>query len=238
MREYTIHPLPVGINETDQGVMTYLRDYGKRIYLPIYAFYIRGGDQHILVDTGLAEFVTPPGAEAACGFSILEFEAALSTVGLTPEGIDLIIHTHLHNDHCENDARCVNAQIYVQKAEYEFLLNPHPVDHRYYPDILDGLNVVPIEGDAEITEGVHVIFSPGHTVGGQSVAVNTAQGRAVITGFCCNAKNFPAQGPAIAPGVHINLVEAYDTIQKIRAMADILIPIHDPAVGRKPCIPE
>jgi N-acyl homoserine lactone hydrolase len=35
MREYTIHPLAVGINETDQGVMTYLRDYGKRMYLPI-----------------------------------------------------------------------------------------------------------------------------------------------------------------------------------------------------------
>ena len=40
MREYTIHPLAVGINETDQGVMTYLRDYGKRIFLPIYAFYL------------------------------------------------------------------------------------------------------------------------------------------------------------------------------------------------------
>ena len=30
MQEYRIHPLVVGINETDQGVMTYLRDYGKR----------------------------------------------------------------------------------------------------------------------------------------------------------------------------------------------------------------
>ena len=36
MQQYTIHPLAVGINETDQGVMTYLRDYGKRIYLPIF----------------------------------------------------------------------------------------------------------------------------------------------------------------------------------------------------------
>jgi hypothetical protein len=35
MQEYTIYPLVFGINETDQGVMTYLRDYGKRIYLPI-----------------------------------------------------------------------------------------------------------------------------------------------------------------------------------------------------------
>ena len=238
MREYTIHPLAVGINETDQGVMTYLRDYGKRIYLPIYAFYLEGGDRRILVDTGLADFVAPPGAEEALGFRILQFEEALATVGLTPESIDVVIHTHLHNDHCENDFKCANAEIYVQKSEYEFLLNPHPVDHRYYPDILDGLNVRPVEGDADIADGVRVLFSPGHTVGGQSVVVNTAHGKAVITGFCCNAKNFPAQGPAIAPGVHINLAQAYDTIQKIRSLAEILIPIHDPAVGREKRIPE
>jgi glyoxylase-like metal-dependent hydrolase (beta-lactamase superfamily II) len=238
MRQYTIHPLVVGINETDQGVMTYLRDYGKRIYLPIYAFYLKGGDQNILVDTGLAEFVAPADVEEKCGFAVLEFEAALAGVGLTPAAVDLIIHTHLHNDHCENDALCPNAKIIVQKAEYAFLKNPHPVDHRYYPDILDGLDVVQVEGDARIADGIEVIFSPGHTVGGQSVAIRTAKGRAVITGFCCNAKNFPSQGPAVAPGVHINLMDAYDSIQKIRRMADILIPIHDPAVGRKKCIPD
>jgi glyoxylase-like metal-dependent hydrolase (beta-lactamase superfamily II) len=238
MREYSIYPLAVGVNETDQGVMTYLRDYGKRIFLPIYAFYLKGGDRRILVDTGLAEFVVPPGSEEACGFRFLEFEEALASVGLAPEKVDVIIHTHLHNDHCENDYKCPNAEIVVQRTEYEFLLDPHPVDHRYYPDILDGLNVTQVEGDAEIAEGVRVVFSPGHTVGGQSVAVNTAKGVAVITGFCCNAGNFPAKGPAVAPGVHINLAEAYDTAQSIRAMADILIPIHDPAVGRKKCIPE
>ncbi len=115
---------------------------------------------------------------------------------------------------------------------------PLKMHRQYVKNIGRLLEVTQVEGDVEIAEGVRVIFSPGHTVGGQSVAVNTAHGRAVITGFCCNAKNFPAKGPAIAPGVHINLAEAYDTIQKIRAMADILIPIHDPAVGRKKCIPE
>jgi glyoxylase-like metal-dependent hydrolase (beta-lactamase superfamily II) len=238
MQEYTIHPLPVGINETDQGIMTYLRDYGKRIYLPIYAFYLKGGDHNILVDTGVEQFIAPADAEETCGFKIMEFEEALASVDLTPQAIDIIIHTHLHNDHCENDYKCSNAQIYAQRIEYEFLLNPHPVDHRYYPDILDGLHVVQVEGDSRIADGVEVIFSPGHTVGGQSVAVNTAQGRAIITGFCCNDRNFPAQGPAIAPGVHINLPDAYDSIQKIRKMADILVPIHDLAVGRRNCIPE
>jgi N-acyl homoserine lactone hydrolase len=237
MRQYTIYPLVVGINETDQGVMTYLRDYGKRIYLPIYAFYLKGTDRHILVDTGLEQFMVPEGAEKDLGYKIMEFEEALATLNLTPGDIDIIIHTHLHNDHCENDYKCTKAEVYVQKVEREFLNNPHPVDHRYYPDILDDVKVVEIDGDANIVDGIDVIFSPGHTVGGQSVAVNTTEGRAIITGFCCNDKNFPTTGPAIAPGVHIDLTEAYDSIQKIREMADILIPLHDPGIGTHKTIP-
>lgn len=237
MQEYTIHPLVVGINETDQGVMTYLRDYGKRIWLPIYVFYLKGGDKNVLVDTGLEQFMAPDDVERTCGFEVLEFEDALSTVGLRPEDVDVIIHTHLHNDHCENDYKCVHAKVYVQKAEMDFFRNPHPIDHRYYPDVLDGVDVVEVEGDVRILDGIDVIWSPGHTVGGQSVAVNTSAGKAIITGFCCNDKNFPATGPAIAPGVHINAMEAYDSAQKIQAMADILIPLHDPAIGKRKRIP-
>lgn len=181
--------------------------------------------------------MVPEGAEKQCGFKILEFEDALATVDLKPEEISLIIHTHLHNDHCENDYKCTNAEVIVQKIEYDFLKDPHPVDHRYYPDILDEVNVVEVDGDAHIADGIDVILSPGHTVGGQSVAVNTSEGKAVITGFCCNDKNFPSAGPAIAPGVHINLADAYDSIQKIKSMADILLPLHDLSIGKRKTIP-
>ncbi|MFC1812015.1 N-acyl homoserine lactonase family protein [Thermodesulfobacteriota bacterium] len=237
MQEYTIHPLVVGVNETDQGIMTYLRDYGKRIWLPIYVFYIKGGEKNILVDTGLEEFVVPEEVGQTYGFDVLEFEDALATVGLKPEDIDVIIHTHLHNDHCENDYKCVNADVYVQKDEYEFFKHPHPVDHRYYSDILDDVKVIEVEGDSNILDGIDVIYTPGHTVGGQSVAIRTSEGKAIITGFCCNDKNFPATGPAISPGVHINVMDAYDSAQKIKAMADILIPLHDLSIGRLKRIP-
>mgnify|MGYP005835798295 FL=1 len=238
MRDLRILPLAVGINETDQGVMTYLHGYGRRIFLPIYAFVIEGARRRILVDTGLSEFRVPQGAEEKMGFPILAFEEALSRVGLAAEEIEIIVHTHLHNDHCENDALCPNAEIWVQRAEMEFLRRPHPVDHRYDPDLLAGLQVKEIEGDVLLEEGIELLFSPGHTPGGQSVAVNTARGRAIITGFCCNAENFPPRAPAVAPGVHLDLIQAWETAQRIRKAADILIPIHDPAVGRMRRIPE
>ncbi|MCK9377472.1 MAG: hypothetical protein M0P73_15130, partial [Syntrophobacterales bacterium] len=91
--------------------------------------------------------------------------------------------------------------------------------------------------DTEIVEGIKVLLSPGHTVGGQSVVVNTRAGNAVITGFCCNELNFPASGPPIPSGVHLNVIDAYDSARRVKEAADILIPIHDLSVGRQRSIP-
>jgi glyoxylase-like metal-dependent hydrolase (beta-lactamase superfamily II) len=227
----------VGINETDQGIMTYQKGYGKRIFLPIYVFYLQGGDQKILVDTGMEEFMVPQGAEEQTGLKIMEFEEALDSVGLKPEGVDIVVQTHLHNDHCENTYKCTNAKIYVQKAELDFFKAPHPIDHRYYSDLLDESEVVTVEGDGEIVPGVRVLFTSGHTPGGQSVAVDTKDGTAIITGFCCNAENFPLVGPAVTPGVHTDAIEAYESAQRVKEIADLIIPIHDIGVGRKGRIP-
>lgn len=238
MREYRIHPLVVGANSTDQGIMTYLKGYGKRIWIPSYVFHLEGGPENILVDTGLEQFMVPKEVQEKYGLQVQEFEDALASLGLTPEKIDIIIHTHLHNDHCENDYKCTNARVYVQRAEYEFFRNPHPVDHRYFPDLLDEVEVVMVEGDREIVEGVSVLLTPGHTVGGQSVVINTRAGKAVITGFCCNEQNFPATGPVVPPGVHLNLIDAYESACRVKEVADILIPLHDLAVGRRRSIPD
>jgi glyoxylase-like metal-dependent hydrolase (beta-lactamase superfamily II) len=237
MPNFTIHPLAVGYNETDQGIMTYQRHYGKRILLPIYVFAIKGGDKKILIDTGIEEFMAPPDLEERIGFPVIPFEKALETVDWTPEDVDIIVHTHLHNDHCENDALCTNAQVYVQKAELDFFHDPHPIDHRYYPDVLDDVDIVTVEGDAQIVDGIDVMFTPGHTPGGQSLVVQTASGKAVITGLCCNALNFPPGGGIIAPGVLIDAIRAYESMKRIQEAADILIPIHDLEIGKKRAIP-
>ena len=237
MGKFVIHPLVVGINETDQGIMTYQQGYGKRIYLPIYVFYLQGGGQKILVDTGMEEFMVPPGAAEDTGLKIMEFEEALATVNLEPEDVDIVIQTHLHNDHCENTYKCTNAKVYVQQTELDFFKSPHPIDHRYYSDLLDDSEVITVDGDTEIVPGIRVVLTPGHTPGGQSVAVETTEGTAVITGFCCNGNNFPSVGPAVTPGVHLDAIEAYESAQRVRELADILIPIHDVEIGRSGKIP-
>jgi len=238
MTEYTIRPLAVGINQTDQGIMTYQRGYGTRILLPVYSFLIQGRGLNILVDTGMEEFMVPPGAQEALGFPILEFEEALGLAGLEPRQIDLVIQTHLHNDHCENTGLCSRARIVVQRAEHEFAQNPHPLDHRYFPELLEGLDLELVEGDLEIEPGIDLLFTPGHTPGGQSVAVSTAAGKAIITGFCCNAKNFPQTGPVVAPGVHTDAIAAYDSAVRVKELADLILPCHEQGLGARGVIPD
>jgi glyoxylase-like metal-dependent hydrolase (beta-lactamase superfamily II) len=238
MYQYVIHPLVIGANATDQGVMTYLRGYGKAIWIPIYSFYLEGGDQKILIDTGLEDFIVPDEVLDELGITCQYFEDALAKFDLTPDDIDIVIQTHLHNDHCENTAACKNARVFVQQAELDFMLNPHPLDHRYDPDYMDGVNLAPLTGEAEIVPGVKVFHTPGHTPGGQSVAVDTAAGRVLITGFCANDQNFPSAGPAVCPGVHTDALQAWETVQLVKARWESgefsrIIPCHDLAPARE-----
>ncbi|ADK85563.1 beta-lactamase domain protein [Desulfarculus baarsii DSM 2075] len=239
MSSYVIHPIVCGLNATDQGVMTYLRHYGKAIHIPIYVFYLEGGDKKILIDSGLEDFLIPEGLEDELGLRVEYLEDGLARLGVTPEEIDIIIHTHLHNDHCENDGMFPNAKIYVQRAELEFCRHPHPLDHRYDADYLEGCAIVELDGPAEVAPGVSVLPTPGHSPGGQSVVVQTAQsGKALITGFCCNDKNFPPSGPAVAPGVHTDAIQAWESANLVKSMLesgqiDLLIPCHALWPGQK-----
>ncbi|THB69460.1 MAG: N-acyl homoserine lactonase family protein [Desulfovibrio sp.] len=224
---FRITALLTGIRETDQGLMTYLKHYGRRIWLPMWSFLLQGQDKNILVDTGLDDFITPESFTKETGLTPMFMEDALESVGLKPEDIHMIIHTHLHDDHCGNNPLFPNAEVLVQRKELEFMDEPHPLDHRYEPSFLEGQLIRPLDGDQEILPGLSVLLTPGHTPGGQTVVVDTDKGRMVIPGFCCNCENFPQAGPAVCPGVHTNALAAYDSVQKVKGLEGTILPLHD-----------
>ena len=241
--KYQIKPLPLSSIELDLSSMTYRFNYGIKKFLPVYCWYIDGADKHILVDTGTdaifaREFRGIPAED------IVPFEDALAGLGLKPDDIDFVIQTHLQWDHCANSFKCRNAKIIVQEEELRFAFAPHPIlAPTYKRSLLKDLHFELVRGRCEMIPGIELIPTPGHTPGCQSVSVNTAEGRAIITGFCCVKENFePPEEvreimPVITPGIHLNAVEGFENALIIKGLADILIPCHDPSFLKVKTIP-
>ena len=239
MSTYKIHPIVMGTKIFDKSMMTYQHGNGETYTIPIYSWFIEGGDKKILVDTGEISPVISDSREKSIHGKIYTFEEGLSKWNLIPKDIDIVIHTHLHNDHCENDYKCQNAVFYVHQKELDRIHDPHPLDFRYLEDYIidveEAGRIKIITEDIEIVPGIRVMHTPAHTDGGLSVIIETAMGKAIITGFCTIMENFypPKEITAmemdvIPPGTHVNVYEAYDIMLKVKNAAEILLPLHEP----------
>jgi N-acyl homoserine lactone hydrolase len=253
MNTYEIRPLMLSKVASEMGPMTYLAYPGRAIIRPYVMWYIRAGDTDVLVDTAIE---AEDYKQYHPGFSNMpfepeqSFEQALKKVGCGPDDIDIIIQTHLHMDHIYNTSKCRNAVVYVQKNELEFSMNPHPIFEITYPrGIIKNLAFEVIDGEQTILPGISVMPAPGHTPGCQAVIVDTTEGKAVISGFCSIMENFYppedvkekvtpfASYPVIAPGIHTDLFQAYESVLKVKEVADIIIPVHDPEMAGRERIP-
>jgi N-acyl homoserine lactone hydrolase len=237
MKTYRIRPLALSTCEIDTGIFTYRCNYGKKVASTSYVWHIEGAAKNIIVDTGSDAKLRREFRGNKGGVDIMSFEEALAKVGLKPNDIDLVIQTHLQWDHVGNTAKCKNAKIMVQEEELNFALFPHPIlASTYAKNLLKGLNYEVVRGYHEIEPGIDLIPSPGHTPGCQSVSVTTEKGRAIITGFCCINANFePPQEmreltPVLPSGTHMNVVDSFESAMRVKEMADILIPLHEPSL--------
>lgn len=253
MAKLKIHPVTLARIQADKGIMTYLTYYGEKIWRPYIFWIIEGAGQNILVDTAIHANQYQgyhPGFGDLPFEPVSTFEQALSKFSLKPEDIDLVVQTHLHFDHCFNTSKCKNARVLVQEEELKFAKEPHPAFAVLYSQsLLEGLNFETIQGRKVISPGIEVIPVPGHSPGCQAVSVDTEAGRAVITGFCCIKENFfPAEDiqervtpfagyPVMIPGIHFDAIRAYESIVKIKEMADIVIPMHEPDLMNVETIP-
>jgi len=87
-------------------------------------------------------------------------------------------------------------------------------------------------GDKKIVDGLEVLFTPGHSPGCQSVAVDTKKGRAIITGFCCLEYNIcpPPEVAKLQDAIPTTIVydwkQSYDSILRLKELGDIIIASH------------
>jgi glyoxylase-like metal-dependent hydrolase (beta-lactamase superfamily II) len=117
---------------------------------------------------------------------------ALKENDLAPEDIDVVIYTHLHNDHAGNCHLFPGAKHLFQRDEWTNLIHPLPVQvlrKDYDPGVipkLEKLDTLAVEGDFEFLPGIFLYKAPGHTLGHQMIAVETERGRMLLLGDLCN----------------------------------------------------
>jgi N-acyl homoserine lactone hydrolase len=138
---------------------------------PVHGFVVTHPGGAVLVDTG----VGGP-AELLSDWRVVNRSVADALAGLdmSPADIGLVINTHLHFDHCGQNAVFTHAACYVQRAE----LNRA---QRESPDLYDWFGFMNarfelLDGDTEILPGLTVIATPGHTAGHQCVVVQAGAG--------------------------------------------------------------
>ena len=154
------------------------------------SYLVRSQGKTILVDTGIGERPNPfiPGV----GGVLLKH---LGDVGCAPEDVDIVLFTHLHIDHVgwnltlDGKPTFPNARYVMHRDEWESFHRPEALADPLNGHIpvfvtpLAELGVLDLlEGDANFTQEVKAICTPGHTEGHMSVVVSSGGEQALIAG--------------------------------------------------------
>ena len=83
-----------------------------------------------------------------------------------------------------------------------------------------------VDGDADIAPGIRTVRTGGHTPHHQMVYVDVPSGQAVITGDNVYAAD-PGATQGVPPGYYVDLFEVTAALERIRADADHVLPMHD-----------
>ncbi len=150
---------------------------GMDFEMPVHGFLVIHPGGAALVDTGVGDLAKVPADWRVVNRSVAD---ALDEHGMTPGDIGLVINTHLHFDHCGQNAVFKHAPFYIQTAELTRARRESPQIADWF-DFMDARFEL-LDGDAEILPGLSVVTTPGHTVGHQSVVVSTGNGAEVLIG--------------------------------------------------------
>ncbi|NUR07678.1 MAG: N-acyl homoserine lactonase family protein [Nocardioidaceae bacterium] len=140
--------------------------------MPVYVHVVDHPDARVLVDTGMTQLHP----------AVADMDPRLYPLSEQPDldvaGIDVVVNTHLHFDHCGGNHLFAGRPIYVQRRELD---DARSQDDYTIPEWVDppGVQYVPVDGAHELLPGVRLVPAPGHTPGSQVVVVE-AGGRPVV----------------------------------------------------------
>jgi N-acyl homoserine lactone hydrolase len=207
----------------------------------------------VLVDAGFKDGISMTGKPFE-GFE--QPPAVLAKLGLTPDDVDLVVLTHLHFDHAGNFDVFPNAEIIVQKREYDewraviAALTDASAGKTAWPLSSLDVAVFPrlerairegrvrlVDGDVTIAPGLTCrLAADSHTFGSQWLAVSTPDGAYAIAGDCAYQyvnveRMWP---PAYLQGNPWNMLAAFrEMLTVVAGNVDRIIPGHDMEIFRR-----
>ncbi len=176
----------------------YTADERQLVRAATHNLLIRAAGANIIVDTGYGNCL---GDKKRHYLHIDEFDGTqrgLAALGISAADIDIVIDTHLHDDHCSGNFRLnaagarqpafPNAEYLAQRREYEDAINLNERTRatyrpENYAPLYESGQLRLLDGDTEIAAGVSVIVTPGHTRGHMSARIESGGEQAA---FLCD----------------------------------------------------
>jgi N-acyl homoserine lactone hydrolase len=147
---------------------------GEDERMPVYVHVIDHPDGRVLVDTGMTE-LHPLVADMDPRLN------PLSAQDFDLAGIDIVVNTHLHFDHCGGNHLFAGKPTYVQRRELDDARSQGDYTIREWVDA-PGVRYEPVDGEFDLLPGVRLLAAPGHTPGSQVVVVGAGEHPQVIAG--------------------------------------------------------
>jgi glyoxylase-like metal-dependent hydrolase (beta-lactamase superfamily II) len=204
-----------------------------------YVWLIVSPERTIVVDTGFDR----RGAELRGREITRPVGEGLQAFGVDPNAVGDVIITHMHYDHCGNDGLFPGARFHLQDSEMAFATGRcmgHPV-MRHSFELEDTLamvrrvhagQVVFHDGEDQIAPGITVHHIGGHSRGLQAVRVMTRRGHVVLASDVAHfydhlvrRRPYPVIDSVPA------MLEGFETVERLAASRDHVIPGHDPLVA-------
>lgn len=214
-----LHLLSDGHFTLDKSLLVYTKYQGQIYEAALKPLLIIAGKEKILVETGIGEL-----PETYRKFHTIKrkpdqaLRAQLQKHGIKPGDITLVTNTHLHFDHCGNNALFPNAKFYVQAEELRYAYAPDRFQKAAYlkKSFDANLDYVPVRGKHRLTDNIVLVPTPGHSIGHQSVLIKGERKNFVYCGDAAPLReNLEKRN---IPGVLYRADQALKSIDKLRSI--------------------
>jgi len=184
--------------------------------IEVYAYLVITPTDILLIDTGVGE--GNEHIERTFEPRRTPLAAELARFGLQTADVSLLVNSHLHFDHCGNNRLFPDAEIFVHANELSIASTPRYTVTGWFD--YEGARITPVSEDTEISPGVTLIQSPGHTPGHQSILVETAGGRTLIAAQAAYTADEYRRGGDPTEQAHEGLNEQYvQSISRLKSLA-------------------